>query len=57
MSPGELDSYFPIGSGVKDIFRIGAVNADNTPWLQTGGRSIVDYILPGHEVRMRETDE
>jgi len=57
ISTDELDAYFPIGSGVKDIFRIGAAKADNSPWLQTGGRSIVDYILPGHQVRLRETDE
>ncbi|KAH6855890.1 hypothetical protein B0I37DRAFT_366056 [Chaetomium sp. MPI-CAGE-AT-0009] len=50
LSPDELAVYFPIGSGVKDIFRIGAAKADNSAWLQAG-HSIVDYILPGHEVR------
>ncbi|KAI3342355.1 hypothetical protein F4824DRAFT_495297 [Ustulina deusta] len=51
MSPDELSSYFPVGSGIPDLFRIGAAKADNTPWPQAGGRNVVDYVLSGHDVR------
>lgn len=57
ISPDELGSYYPVGSGIKELFRIGAAKADNTPWPQAGGRNIVEYILPGHEVRERKGDE
>ncbi|GAP87881.1 putative microbial serine proteinase [Rosellinia necatrix] len=57
MSLDELSSYFPVGSGVPGLFRIGAAKADNTPWPQAGGRDIVDYVLPGHDVREKEGHE
>ncbi|TGJ87155.1 hypothetical protein E0Z10_g1618 [Xylaria hypoxylon] len=34
ISPDELSSYFPVGSGIQELFRIGAAKADNTPWPQ-----------------------
>ncbi|KAI1288067.1 hypothetical protein F5Y03DRAFT_401844 [Xylaria venustula] len=57
ISPEELTSYFPVGCGIKELFRIGAAKADNTPWPQAGGRTIVDYILPGHNVTEKEGDQ
>ncbi|KAI1125165.1 hypothetical protein F5Y10DRAFT_13996 [Nemania abortiva] len=57
VSPDELSSYFPVGSGIQELFRIGAAKADNTPWPQAGGRNIVDYVLPGHDVAEKKGDE
>ncbi|KAI1109570.1 hypothetical protein F5Y14DRAFT_444621 [Nemania sp. NC0429] len=57
ISPDELSSYFPVGSGIHELFRIGAAKADNTPWPQAGGRNIVDYVLPGHDVAEKKGDE
>lgn len=57
ISSDELSSYFPVGSGIQELFRIGAAKADNTPWPQAGGRNIVDYVLPGHDVAEKKGDE
>ncbi|KAI0968531.1 hypothetical protein F4678DRAFT_192806 [Xylaria arbuscula] len=54
MSRDELSSYVPVGSGVQGLFRIGAAKADNTPWPQAGDHNIIDYVLPGHDVREKQ---
>jgi malate synthase len=51
ISPYQLATYHPVGSEVEGIFRIGAAMADNSRWKPSGGKRIVDYILPGHGVR------
>lgn len=57
ISPDKLNSYFPVGSSIQELFRIGAAKADNTAWLQAGGRNILDYILPEHDIAERKGDE
>ncbi|KAK1756664.1 hypothetical protein QBC47DRAFT_297737 [Echria macrotheca] len=57
ISPEELGSYYPVGSGIKELFRIGAAKADGQAWPQAGGRNIVEYILPGHDVREKKGEE
>ncbi|KAK3309898.1 uncharacterized protein B0T15DRAFT_17432 [Chaetomium strumarium] len=47
----QLATYHPVGSEVEELFRIGAAMADNSRWKPSGGKRIVDYILPGHGVR------
>lgn len=53
ISPNELHLYYPIGhsDSAPFMFRVGAARADGQPWAKVGGQNIVDYTLPGHEVR------
>ena len=54
-----LGLYYPFGcSGVSDgIFRIGAAKADGSMYGWSGRGDSVDFILPGHNVEVREEDK
>ncbi len=56
ISLDELALYYPVGAGakeIKEIFRIGGATPDNNPWERAGGKNIIDYILPGCDVRQK----
>ncbi|KAK4163264.1 hypothetical protein QBC43DRAFT_319804 [Cladorrhinum sp. PSN259] len=54
-----LDTYYPFSCpGVSDsIFKIGAAKADGSMHSWVGAPSSVDFILPGHNVEIREEDK
>ncbi len=47
LSLEELRSYFPIGSGVNGLFRIGAAKADNSPGCRPAGTASSTRSFPG----------
>lgn len=53
-----LSHYYPFGcAGVSSsIFRIGAAKADGSIYGWAGNPDMVDFILPGHNVEVREED-
>lgn len=57
-SPQVLSSYYPFGySAISDsMFKIGAAKADGSMYGWAGDPRSVDFILPGHNVELREGD-
>lgn len=53
-----LDSYYPFSYKPVShrIFKIGAANANGSIYPWVGSPDNVDYILPGHDVAIREGD-
>ncbi|CAG2007421.1 unnamed protein product [Fusarium graminearum] len=53
-----LESYYPFGCkrSSTDLFKIGAAKADGVSFAWMGHDETVNYILPGHKVAPRETD-
>ncbi|PCD32230.1 hypothetical protein FGRA07_09482 [Fusarium graminearum] len=53
-----LESYYPFGCkrSSTDLFKIGAAKADGVSLAWMGHDETVNYILPGHKVAPRETD-
>jgi hypothetical protein len=53
-----LKSYYPFGcsSISNSIFKIGAAKADGSTYGWTGDSDSVDFILPGHNVKLKDGD-
>ncbi|KAK0720171.1 hypothetical protein B0H67DRAFT_178559 [Lasiosphaeris hirsuta] len=54
-----LGLYYPFGLPTisESIFKIGAAKADGSMYGLAGNQSSVDFILPGHNVELREGDK
>ncbi|KAF2012823.1 hypothetical protein BU24DRAFT_465179 [Aaosphaeria arxii CBS 175.79] len=52
-----MTSFYPFGRPIPHMFKIGAAKADGSMYGWAGNSDQVDFILPGHNVMLREGDK